>query len=134
MIKFGLIVVIAAFAIYFFYPKSPEARQWLSKNNNKYALAGNRFTSTEDAIAFVDSLYAAGAVKVSIPKDSIYDDEKRIKTEGGPYADALEITLPQSQSEQEELFGIINQEAIKQGMAFNPSEDVLRNRALFWWD
>ena len=69
---FLLVFVLAAIA-YFIYPKSPEAREWLISNNNKHALAGNRFASTQHAISFVENLYSIGAVKVTIPKSVIYD-------------------------------------------------------------
>ena len=107
---FLLVFVLAAIA-YFIYPKSPEAREWLISNNNKHALAGNRFASTQHAISFVENLYSIGAVKVTIPKSVIYDSNNRIQQEGGPYADALEISLPSTQSEREAIFNIANQEA-----------------------
>ena len=43
-----------------------EALDWLGSNPNPYALAGNRFTSTEDALIFVEKLYEYGAVKVLV--------------------------------------------------------------------
>ena len=70
-----------------------EALAWLESNPNPYALAGNRFHSTEDAIAFVEMLYEAGAVEVLVT--NIYDEDWRIEAEGGPYADSLIIHLPQ---------------------------------------
>jgi hypothetical protein len=122
------------FAVYFFYPKSPEAKKWLASNENKYALAGNRFASTEDAIIFVDRLYELGAIRVVIPKDSIFSDEKRIREEGGPYADALEITLPKTEPERGMLLDVAKKEADDQGMAFSPESDITRNKLLLWWD
>lgn len=134
MFKIFLVILLLAIAVYFFYPKSPEAKEWLTSNDNKYALAGNRFASTEDAINFVDHLYKLGAIKVVIPKDSIYSDEKRINEEGGPYADALEITLPKSDRERDMLLSLAQKEAFDQGMEFNPESDVLSNKLLLWWD
>ncbi|WP_333608738.1 hypothetical protein [Arsukibacterium sp.] len=134
MLKFLLICLSGALVIYFLYPSPPEAREWLAKNNNPYALAGNRFFGTEDAKTFVESLYALGAVKVQIPRDAIYSDKKRIEEEGGPYADALLVTLPRSQTEIEALFEVFRAEASRQGMVFNSEEDVRNNKALLWWD
>lgn len=134
MFKIVLLVFVLAVIAYFIYPKSPEAREWLISNNNKHALAGNRFASTQDAISFVDNLYSIGAVKVTIPKSAIYDSNNRVQQEGGPYADALKISLPSTQSEKEAIFNIANQEASNQGMAFNPESDVINNKLLLWWD
>ncbi|MGY0627108.1 MAG: hypothetical protein ACW7DS_15490 [Paraglaciecola chathamensis] len=47
MFKIFLLVFVLAAIAYFIYPKSPEAREWLISNNNKHALAGNRFASTQ---------------------------------------------------------------------------------------
>lgn len=60
-----------------------EALNWLQSASNNHAFAGSRFYDNEDAIAFVTSLYEAGAVKVEV---EFYDDED--------YADALFIILP----------------------------------------
>ena len=69
-----------------------EALAWLESNPNPYALAGNRFTSTEDALIFVERLYEYGAVEVLVT--GIYDEDWRIEAEGGPYADTLIVRLP----------------------------------------
>ncbi len=134
MFKIFLLVIVLAVIVYFFYPTSPEAREWLTSNNNKHALAGNRFASTQDAISFVENLYSIGAVKVTIPKSAIYDSNNRIQQEGGPYADALEISLPLTQGEREAVFNIATQEAANQGITFNPESDIVSNKLLLWWD
>jgi len=71
----------------------PEAWKWLRMNQNPSALASNRFASTEEALEFVDKLYAIGAKQVMVPKDSIQGDKQRIEHQGGPYADALIVEL-----------------------------------------
>lgn len=43
--------------------KRHEAQDWLQNNPNKYALAGNRFGTTEKVLKFVEQLYTAGALK-----------------------------------------------------------------------
>ena len=134
VLKIFLLVFVLVAIAYFIYPKSPEAREWLISNNNKHALAGNRFASTQEAINFVENLYSIGAVKVTIPNSAIYDSNNRIQQEGGPYADALEISLPTTQSEREAILNIANQEATNQGMVFNPESDVINNKLLLWWD
>jgi hypothetical protein len=59
-----------------------EARAWLRGNPNPNAFAGNRFDSTECALAFVDALYAEGATLVLV-------DEPEVNSDGTPYADTL---------------------------------------------
>jgi hypothetical protein len=71
---------------------------------------------------------------VTIPKSAIYDSNNRIQQEGGPYADALEISLPTTQNEREAILNIANKEATNQGMVFNPESDVINNKLLLWWD
>jgi hypothetical protein len=46
--------------------QGPEALEWLRKNKNISALASNRFGPTEEAVKFVEELYALGAEKVII--------------------------------------------------------------------
>ena len=43
----------------------PEALAWIRGNGQEAPLAGNRF-DREDALAFVESLYAAGATRVVV--------------------------------------------------------------------
>ena len=63
-----------------------EARLWLRSNPNPSALATNRFGTTQNALAFVDRLYAAGAAEVFVD-DRVVDDD------GFPYADTLVVRL-----------------------------------------
>ena len=107
-----------------------EALAWLASNPNPYALAGNRFYSTEDAIAFVEMLYEAGAVEVLVT--NIYDEDWRIEAEGGPYADTLILRLPQDSEKRKRLFEISNDEAVREG--FSPERDTGQETLLLWWD
>jgi hypothetical protein len=135
MLKIVVIILIFLCAAFFFFKSSsPEAKSWLQGNQNKYALAGNRFAGTEDAINFVNKLYSLGAVKVVISNDSIYNEKDRIENEGGPYADAVVVTLPSSETQKAELFEIFKKEAISQGMEFTPDTDVKNNKVFIWWD
>ena len=70
----------------------PEARNWLTSNRNSYCFAGNRFEHKDKALDFVEQLYRVGALRVEVT--DIYDEEWRIGTEGGPYADTLRVHLP----------------------------------------
>jgi hypothetical protein len=130
----AIILVLLGVTLYFLKLNPPEAKEWLKENKNKYALAGNRFAGTEDAIKFVEKLYELGAVKVVISKDSIYDEKERVEKESGPYADAIVVTLPNSESERAALFNVFKNEANSQGMEFDPSTDVRNNKAFIWWD
>jgi hypothetical protein len=107
-----------------------EALTWLESNPNPYALAGNRFYSTKDAIAFVEMLYEVGAMEVLVT--SIYDEDWRIKAEGGPYADTLIIRLPHDSEKRNGLFKIVNEEAAREG--FSPEIDIGQETLLLWWD
>jgi hypothetical protein len=107
-----------------------EAIDWLESNPSPYALAGNRFYSTEDAIAFVEKLYEAGATEVFVT--NIYDEDWRIEAEGGPYADTLIVHLPQDSEKRKKLFQISNDEAVREG--FSPERDVGQETLLLWWD
>lgn len=130
----AIILVLLGVTFYFLKLNAPEAKEWLKENRNKHALAGNRFAGTKDAIKFVDKLYELGAVKVVISKDSIYDEKERVKKEGGPYADAIVVTLPNSESERVALFKVFKNEANSQGMEFDPSTDVRNGKVFVWWD
>lgn len=69
-----------------------------------------------------------------ISSDSIYNDKDRIEKEGGPYADAIVVTMPSSESQKAALFEIFKKEAVSQGMEFNSDTDVKDNKVFIWWD
>jgi len=73
-------------------PYGAEALSWLRNNRNKNALASNYFSTTENAIAAVKRLYAAGAVRVEVWVAHV--EEWRTKKEGGDYADMLFVYGP----------------------------------------
>lgn len=70
-----------------------EALEWLSKNKNKAALAHNYLGSTENAIAAVKKLYAAGAIRVTVWVS--YHEKWRREKDGGDYADRLFVYGPE---------------------------------------
>jgi hypothetical protein len=107
-----------------------EAASWLESNPNPHALAGNRFTSTEEALTFVEALYEHGAPEVLVT--GIYDEDWRIEAEGGPYADTLIIRLPPEVENRRMLFEIANEEATREG--FSPVRDIGQDELLLWWD
>jgi hypothetical protein len=108
----------------------PEARAWLKRNKNPHAFAGNRFCRTDDALAFVESLYAAGAVEVLV--DHIHPD--RNESEGGPYADTFIVRVP------DDWTARLNVERFseEEGPGRTPPGDFrmdVRSRDIeLWWD
>ena len=112
----------------------PEALEWLRNNRSAAGLAGNRFSSTQAAIAFVDGLYAAGARRVFIPDDAIRADPVELRESGGPYADAIVIELPERN--REALYQLFEREAALEGYDdMKGDQSVIDGRYLYlWWD
>lgn len=112
-----------------------EALVWLNANKNDSAFASNRFGKTQNAIDFVKKLYAAGAEKVVVT--NILDEESRIKSEGGPYADTLLVTLPEDMLKRAAIINIFNEEV--SNCYFGGEEEIEEDDGLireyeFWWD
>ena len=112
--------------------KGPEALEWLrtAPNGDDDALASNRFGGTENAIRFVESLYAAGAVNVIINQENIVD-------EGGGelYADALVVLLPQTPAAYYRVVKICKQELDReQGAVSSDTEWENLEFVSLWWD
>jgi hypothetical protein len=107
-----------------------EAREWLERNRSEAALASNRFPSTRAGRSYVDSLYALGALKVEVT--NVRSDSGRLAREGGPYSDALLITLPADTRRRATLFRLNAAEAIRGG--FEPEPDRGQILLYFWWD
>jgi hypothetical protein len=107
-----------------------EAKAWLESNSNPYAFAGNRFASTQEALSFVELLYEHGAVEVLVT--GIYDEDWRIESEGGPYADTLIIRLPSDPRIRDGLFELANEEMSQEG--FDPENDDGQEELWLWWD
>jgi hypothetical protein len=110
----------------------PEAWKWLRTNQNRSALASNRFSSTEEALEFVDKLYAMGAKRVLVPKDSIQNDSKTIQHQRGPYADALIVELD-PEADPSELIQVCAEEFEGDNEDF-PGEPIDGKWLYFWWD
>lgn len=112
----------------------PEARDWLKTNKSDCCLAGNRFGSTQEALAFVEEVYAAGAARVFVPDDAISRDPAEIREHGGPYADSLVIELPVG--DRKKIYEIYEREAEAEGYEDMTGEGcVIDGRFLYlWWD
>ena len=106
------------------------ALAWLDANNNKYALASNRFGSTAEARKFVVELFRLGAVQVYVADPM--EEESRLKAEGGPYADTLIVELPADELKRAALFKVFVAEALREG--FEPERDSGQKLVLLWWD
>jgi hypothetical protein len=112
--------------------KAPEALSWLTKNKNQHALAGNRFPTTADAIEAVERLYSAGATRVCIGPP--FEEPERIREDGGPYADMLDIVFPKERLK--DVTSVVRTLAPDEG---GKLKDVLRvegryRRIMLWWD
>ena len=110
----------------------PEAKNWLLKNGNESAFASNRFGETKQALTFVERLYLAGAKRVIVPQESIDADVGTLNIEGGPYADALLVTLPEDPAAAQKVFEICALELSREG--FDPAESKHANQIYLWWD
>lgn len=108
----------------------PDARTWLRENTLETPLGVNRFEDTADALAFVEELYAAGAVRVVIASETIEDDDEF--DEGGQSADAVKIQLPRDAGQRRALFAIAGREAKSQ--ALKPPKDEGQDLLIVWWD
>ncbi len=73
-------------------PGQKEARSWFSSGANaKRSRSLGRFRSERSAVAFIESLYAAGTPEVIVP--GIYRDKR-----GNEFADGLLVRLPRSKA------------------------------------
>lgn len=107
-----------------------EARQWLADNANPSPLASNRFGEKENAAAFVEQLYRAGAQAVYAV--NITDDPETLRDEGGPYSDSLVMVLPEEKEKREKLFALAAEEAHREG--FDNQGDYGQEELFLWWD
>ncbi len=112
-----------------------EAIEWLTNNKNISALATNRFGETSNAIKFVEELYEAGAVSVKVI--DIYDEPERIAAEGGAYASAVIVELPEQIEKREKIKAIYIKEIQTYQMNEGDEESVeneYEGVISFWWD
>lgn len=83
----------------------PKAREWLQANPSATAFARNRFQTTQDAAAFVDQLYAAGAKDVVIANITLSPPDWL------PYADTLYVSAPDDREQRQKLRDLIDNAA-----------------------
>jgi len=110
----------------------PEALEWLrtAPNGDDNAFASNRFRGTENAIRFVEGLYAAGAVRVIVNQESIVDEGG-----GDLYADALVVLLPQEPAARARVVAICKHESDREEGEVSRDADWQTGDCVFlWWD
>jgi hypothetical protein len=104
-----------------------EARLWLRSNPNPSALATNRFGATQNALAFVDRLYAAGAAEVLV-------DDPFVDGDGFPYADTLVVRV----SRTADAWWLVEKLCTEEGPGDVPPGDFTMNTPdvdiRLWWD
>ena len=108
------------------------ALEWLRENKNESALASNRFGETRHAVKFVEQLYASGARLVIVPDESINTDGDTIRGEGGPYADALVVNLPEDEDRRKAVIAICQRELKREG--FKLEDGMSSEQIYLWWD
>ena len=112
----------------------PEARSWLSINAAPRGFAPNRFTTKDEAISYIDSLYALGAAKIFIPQDEIRDYPRLRAEVGGATCDSLVIELPKDEKRKQLILAYL-QEAKNEGYDMDEAEAVIDETYLYLtWD
>lgn len=110
----------------------PEALEWLrtAPNGDDNAFASNRFQGTENAIHFVESVYAAGAARVIINQDNIVDEGG-----GDLYADALVVLFPEDPAARARVVKICKEESDREQGEVSSAADWANSDSVFlWWD
>lgn len=109
-----------------------DAREYLRVNPNPRPFAGNRFRDAQEALAFVEQLYDIGSTAVHVT--SIYDEAYRIEEEGGPYADALDVAMPDDLEVRRRLIEVHERECDPQEWSQVSAENLAVTELVFWWD
>jgi hypothetical protein len=110
----------------------PEALEWLrtAPNGDDNAFASNRFQGTENAIRFVECLYAAGAPRIIVEGESIRDEGG-----GDMYADALVVQLPEDPAARSRVVRICKPEYDREEGVISSDEEWESGDCVFlWWD
>jgi hypothetical protein len=102
-------------------PNRSEARKWLRKTSTDQSERSlGRFKHESDAVKFVQSLYAAGAVKVIAP--DIYASKT-----GDEFADCLIVQLSKNTVKREAVRKVCAQLRKRRLGATQPDEDIGEN-------
>lgn len=110
------------------HERGPEALEWLRANPNPSPLATNRFSTRDEAVTFVEALYAAGATDVEIGNILMLPNDR-----WAPYADALVVALPADHAQRREVFELVEQigRPDDEGKAL---VDCGQSTIRLWWD
>jgi hypothetical protein len=111
------------------FEHGPEAREWLRANWSPSAFATNRFSTTDDALKFVERLYAARATDVTIENILMLPNEEWV-----PYADTLIVCLPEDPEWRRELLEVMERVGRPDENADGPLMDSGQSSVRLWWD
>jgi hypothetical protein len=106
----------------------PEALEWLRANPNPSPLATNRFSAPDEAVTFVEALYAAGATNVVIGNILMLPNDR-----WAPYADMLLVDLPADHAQRRDVFDLME----KIGRPDDEDEPLIdcgQSTIRLWWD
>ena len=112
------------------YEQGPEALAWLRATHNDSALATIRFSTTGNAITFVEQLYAAGATDVRIDNIMMLPNHRWT-----PYADTLIVDLPDDDRKRHELLELIEHVGRPDEDGGEPPPHFIGSSSVrVWWD
>ena len=109
--------------------KRYEAHAWLNNNRDHWAFAEHRFHSAAAALAFVDTLYRAGADSVYVAY--VMTDSVLSLAHGGPYSEVFIVRLPEDTIARSRLLEIEAREA--RHSDFQAASDLAQRYLLLWW-
>jgi hypothetical protein len=115
-------------------PRTPDympakALEWLRAHPSAHAFATNRFPTTQDAIAFVEQLFATGAPDVTIDNVMLLPSHDWL-----PYADALMVSLPSDPRRRCDIFELIETVGRPDEDAGALPSDQGQAVVRLWWD
>ena len=103
------------------HPTATEARAWLRRDDGVSRTLGES-DSPEQAIQFVDELYAAGAICVTATEIDAYETEMLEGVARHENTGHLILELPADSRARKQLFRI--QGKIARELGFDPTEDI----------
>lgn len=111
------------------YELGPDAAEWLRANWTASAFATNRFRITNEAVEFVQQLYAAGAMTVRVANIMFLPAHN-----WAPYADTLIVTLPEDAARRRDLFDVMEHVGKPDQSAGEELVDSGQASIRLWWD
>lgn len=101
----------------------PEAAEWVRRPDT--ILAGNRFETKAEAIAWVNEAYKAGATHIAI-------DPESIANYGDGSSSALVLSLPEDAGKRAAVLELCRREVARDGMTLGP--ETRHGFVSMWWD